>query len=106
MKTDVLENYDKDKVDPHFAQFAQFVDETNRYAKNEAYTVEGDNWATLFQKVWMGEMTLDAAIKDLEVRSTRDLKKAVTKGEYDAERQKRVNSYLKGADGLDLTMTH
>ncbi|MBQ8391669.1 MAG: extracellular solute-binding protein [Clostridia bacterium] len=106
MKTDVLENYDKDKVDPHFAQFAQFVDETNRYAKAEAFTIEGDGWATLFQKIWMGEMTIDAAIKDIGARASRDLKKAVAKGDYDAQRQKRVRRYLNGEDGLDLSMTH
>ena len=106
MKTDVLENYDESKVDPRFAKFAEFVDESNRYAKSETYTLEGDNWQTLFQKVWMGEMTMTEAINDISKRATRDLKKAVEKGDFDAERQKRVRRYLQGEDGLNLAMTH
>lgn len=106
MKTDVLEVYDKDKVSPQFAQFAEFVDETNRYAKNESYTYEGDSWATLFQKAWGGNLTLDQAIAQYEKNATDSLRRGVKKGEYDVERQKRVKRYLKGEDGLDLSLTH
>ena len=102
-KNDVLEVYDKDVVDPRFVKFAEFVDESVRFATNENFAVEGDNFQTLFQKVWMGDLTLDAAIKDYAARYERDFKKAVAKGEYDVERQKRVKRYLQGEDGLDIS---
>lgn len=105
-KTDVLESYDKSKTEPHFAKFAQFVDESARYAKNETYVLEGETWHQLFQKAWIGEISLDKAIADISARATDDLKKAVKNGDYDVERQKRVQRYLLGEDGLDLSMTH
>ncbi len=105
-KRDVLDIVDKSKIDPRFLKFGEFVDEEKRYAENEAYTLEGDTWDTLFQKVWMGDLTLDAAIKDLSTRATTALNRAVSKGEYDVARQKRVRRYLLGEDGLDLTKTN
>ncbi|MBQ8808258.1 MAG: hypothetical protein IJZ81_03000, partial [Clostridia bacterium] len=81
-----------------FLQFAEFVDEDKIYVSNEAYTLEGENWKTLFEKVWQGTMTLDAAIKEYEERSTESLKKSIKKGEYDVERQKRVLEYQKTGD--------
>lgn len=106
MKTDVLDNYDESKVSPQFAQFAEFVNETNRYAKHEAYTYEGDSWQSLFQKAWGGTITFDQAVAQYEKNATESLRRSVEKGEYDVERQKRVVRYLRGEDGLDLSMTH
>lgn len=105
-KRDVLEIVDESKIDPRFLKFGEFVDEETRYATSESYIVEGDNWETLFQKVWMGSITLDEAIADYEARATAGLKKAVSRGEYDVQRQKRVRRYLLGEDGVDITMTH
>ena len=105
-KRDVLEIVDRTKIDPRFLKFGEFVDEETRYAPDEEYTLEGDKWKILFQKVWMGDITLDEAIKDLETRSTTALKKAVSKGEYDVQRQKRVRRYLLGEDGVDIAITH
>ena len=34
------------------------------------------------------------------------LKKAVSRGEFDVARQKRVKRYLLGEDGVDISMTH
>lgn len=101
---EVLEAADKDKVDPRLYKFAEFVEPDKRYASAEKYVLEGDNWATLFEKVWIGDMTLDAAIADLNKRDTEGLRKAVKNGEYDVERQKRVVRYLKGEDGVDITV--
>ncbi len=106
LKHDVLEVVDESKIDPRFLKFGEFADEEKRNAKSETYTLEGDNWNTLFQKVWMGDMTFDAAVKDIEKRATEGLRKAVKKGDYDVERQKRVRRYLLGEDGLDLTKAH
>ncbi|MBQ8391571.1 MAG: extracellular solute-binding protein [Clostridia bacterium] len=106
-KTDVLEDYDKDAVDPRFAKFASFVDETKRFAQSEAHIIEGDNFNTLFQKVWIREISLDEATATLKKNQESGLKKAVAQGEYDVERQKRVNDYLQnGTEGLDLTWNH
>ena len=105
-KTDVLEVYDKDVVDPRFVKFAELVDETVRFAEHESVAVEGDNFQTLFQKVWMGELTLDSAIKDYSSRYEKAFKKAVAAGEYDVAREKRVRRYLQGEDGLDLSKTN
>lgn len=102
-KNDVLEVYDKDVVDPRFAKFASFVDDTKRYAESESVAVEGDSWGTLFQKVWMGDLSFDAAIKDYSSRYEKGFKQSVEKGDYDVERQKRVRRYLQGEDGLDLS---
>ena len=102
-KNDVLEVYDKDVVDPRFVKFAELVDETKRFATRESVAVEGDNFQTLFQKVWMGEMTFDAAIKDYTARYEKGFKTAVEKGDFDVEREKRVRRYLQGEDGLDIS---
>lgn len=105
-KRDVLEVVDENKMDPRFLKFGEFVDEEKRYATSESYSIEGDNWDVLFQKVWMGDMTLDAAIKDFSSRSTSGLRRAVKNGDYDVERQKRVRRYLQGEDNVDISMTH
>lgn len=103
-KRDVLDVVDKTKMDPRFLKFGEFVVEDARYARQEAYNVEGDKWGALFQKVWLGEMTLDAAIKDYSARSTDALRKAVERGEYDVERQKKVRRFLAGED-VDISMS-
>ena len=105
-KRDVLDIVDESKMDPRFLKFGELVDEEKRYATGESFVIEGDNWNTLFQKVWMGDMTLDAAIKDMSTRATAGLKKAVSRGEFDVARQKRVKRYLNGEDGVDISMTH
>lgn len=87
-KTDVLEVVDESKMDPRFLKFASFVDPYYKDYDEESYAVEGETWAVLFQKVWMGEISLDAAIKDYEKRSTDGLRKAIAKGEYDVAKQK------------------
>lgn len=97
-KRDVLDVVDKTKLDPRFIKFAEFVVEDARYAESETYTVEGLKWSDLFQKVWMGEMTLDEAMKDYSARATAALRKAVERGEYDVERQKKVRRFLAGED--------
>lgn len=102
-KNDVLEIYNKDAVDPRFAKFASFVDDTKRYATKESVIVEGESFGTLFQKVWMGEMTFDDALETYSESYAKDFKRTVEKGEYDIEREKRVRRYLQGEDGLDLT---
>ena len=104
-KNDVLEVYDKSVVDPRFVKFAELVDETKRFVTNEAFSLEGESFQVLFQKVWMGEMTLDEALADYKYRYERDFKKAVKNGEYDVERQKRVRLYLQGED-VDVSLTH
>ena len=92
-KKDVLDAVDMDKVDPRFAKFAALVeDDYKQYPASEKYIIEGDNWVTLFQKVWMGEMSLEEAIKDYEKRATEGLRTAVKKGQYNVERQKKINA--------------
>lgn len=105
-KSDVLEVYDKDVVDPRFVKFAELVDESLRFATRESVAVEGDNFQTLFQKVWMGDITLDQAIEDYSSRYEKGFKKAVASGEFDVAREKRVRRYLQGEDGLDISKTH
>ena len=97
-KTDVLESVDKSKLHPQFLKFAEFVDEDRVYVSDEAYVLEGESWKVLFEKVWQGNLTLDAAIKDYEKRSTEALRKAIKDGKYDVERQKRVNQYIETGD--------
>ncbi|MBQ8807874.1 MAG: hypothetical protein IJZ81_01035 [Clostridia bacterium] len=105
-KNDFLDEVDNSKVTPQFAKFSQWIDENKRYAKSEPYNVEGATWKDLFQKVWNKDMTLDAAIADYEKRATESLRRAIDKGDYDVERQKKVQRYLEGEDGLDLSWTH
>lgn len=90
-KTDVIEKADKSKIDPRFLKFAELVDDEYKDYPAETYVVEGDNWKVMFQKVWMGELTLDEAIKDMEKRSTAGLRKAVEDGTYDVARQKQID---------------
>ena len=90
IKNDVIAVADETKVEPQFKQFAALVETSGKGFVNEKYTIEGDNFNTLFQKVWIGEMSLDDAIKDFETRSTTALRKAVEKGLYDVDRQKEV----------------
>ena len=91
-KTDVLDVVDKSKLDPRLVKFAEFVPEKVYRYPSEKYTLEGENWEALFQKVWMGELSLDAAIKDLETRATAGLRKAVKAGTYNVARQKDINA--------------
>lgn len=91
-KTDVLEAVDRSKLDPRLIKFAEFVPAKVSLYPSEKYTIEGENWDTLFQKVWMGDITLDAAIKDFEKRSTAGLRKAVNDGSYDIVRQKETDA--------------
>ena len=91
-KKDVLDNVNMDKVDPRFLKFAALVEDDYKQYPGETYVVEGDNWTTLFQKVWMGEMSLESAIKDMEQRATAGLRKAVKKGDYDVNRQKAIEA--------------
>ena len=91
-KKDVLEVVDESKIDARFLKFASYVDEDYVAYPSESYVVEGDSWGTLFQKVWMGDMSLDAAIKDYEKRSTEGLRKAVKNNDYDVAKQKETNA--------------
>lgn len=91
-KKDVLEIVDEDKVNPIFLKFAALVDEDYKGYPSETYVTEGENWQTMFQKVWIGEISLDAAIKDIEKRATEGLRKAVKSGSYDVARQKAINA--------------
>ena len=87
------------------AKFASFVDDTKRFATKESVIEEGEKFGTLFQKVWMGEMTFDKALETYSASYARDFKRTVEKGEYDIEREKRVRRYLQGEDGVDISMT-
>ncbi len=91
-KKDVLEVADESKIDPRLIKFASFVPDEIKTYPAESYSIEGENWNTLFQKVWMGDITLDAAIKDFAARNTAGLKKAVSQGTYDVARQKEINA--------------
>ena len=91
-KTDVLEKVDKSKLDPRLVKFAEFVPEKVLRYPSEKYAVEGANWDALFQQVWIGDITLDAAIKDLETRATAGLRKAVKDGSYNVARQKETEA--------------
>ena len=91
-KSDVLEAVDINKVDPRFAKFAALVEDDYKQYPGETYSVEGEGWAVLFEKVWLGEMSLDAAIKDYEKRATKGLRKAVANGDYDVSRQKAIDA--------------
>lgn len=102
-KTDVLENVDESKVDPRFLKFAKFVNENKRYANQESYVSEGEDWKTLFQKVWQNKLTLEQAIKQLEKDDTDGLRRSIEKGTYSVERQKNVQAYLAGDDNADIT---
>lgn len=87
-KTDVLDVVDKSKMDPRFLKFAELVDPDYKAYYDEKYAVEGESWNNMFQKVWIGEMSLEEAIKDFEKRTTKSLRDAVSKGLYDVEKQK------------------
>lgn len=91
-KRDVLEVADEKKIDPRLMKFALFVPEGLKSYPTESYVLEGENWQTLFQRVWMGDISLDAAIKDIETRATAGLRKAVSQGAYDVARQKEIDA--------------
>ena len=91
-KKDVLEAADESKIDPRLIKFANLVPDDLKTYPSESYAIEGENWQTLFQKVWMGDITLEAAIKDFAARNTAGLKKAVSQGTYDVARQKEINA--------------
>ena len=90
IKNDVVEVADGTNLEPQFKQFALLAEKTTRGYASEKYTIEGVKFNDLFHKVWVGEMSLDEAIKDFETRSTTALRKDVEKGLYDVERQKKV----------------
>ena len=100
-KTDVLDVVDKSKIDPRFLKFAELVDEDYVAYPSEKFTTEGDDWKTTFQKVWMGEISLDAAIQDYAKRRTEGLRTSVKKGEYDVATQKATEAQ-KRADFVAL----
>ena len=90
-KKDVLEVADESKLDPRLIKFATFVPDDLKSYPTESYTIEGENWSTLFQKVWMGDISLDAAIKDYAARNTAGLRKAVKQGTYDVAHQREID---------------
>ena len=104
-KKDVLERVDQSKIDPNFLQFAEFVRDDARFATSESYVNEGELWKDLFSKAWAGDITLDEAIKIYEKNATAGLRKAIEKGTYDVERQRRVYKYLQGDDSQDVSYT-
>lgn len=89
-KNDVMEVADQKKVISQFKQYAELAERDIKGFVSQKYTVEGETFNDLFQKVWMGKISLDDAIKDFETRSTTALRKAVEKGNYDVEKQKEV----------------
>ena len=45
--------------------------------------MEGETESNVWQKLWLGKVTVDEAIKDLNTRATAALKKAVEEGKID-----------------------
>ena len=91
-KSDVLETADTSKTDPRHLKFASFLPEEIKRYPSQSYVLEGENWDVLFQKVWMGDITLDEAIKDIETRATAGLRDSVSKGIYDVQKQKQIEA--------------
>lgn len=94
-KRDVLEAVDESEIDPRLIKFASFVPDNLKKYPSESLAIEGDNWETLFQKVWMGELTLDEAIADIEARATTALRKGVANGTYNVARQKEIKAEMR-----------
>ena len=91
-KKDVLESVDESEIDPRLIKFASFLPDNIKRYPSETYTIEGEKWDVLFQKVWIGEMSLDDAITDMETRATAGLRKAVKEGSFDIAKQLEINA--------------
>lgn len=94
-KSDVLESADMSKVHPVFAKFAALTyDKHKEYQSPGTYVLEGKNWNQLFEDVWAGKISLDDAIADFSRRESEGIRKAVEKGTYDIEVDKRVQNEM------------
>ena len=82
-KKDVLDMIDESKVDKRFLKFSQFLDESYKVLPELTYAMEGETESNVWQKLWLGKVTVDEAIKDLNTRATAALKKAVEEGKID-----------------------
>ena len=82
-KTDVLENADNTKIDPHFEEFANLMYEDYVVRTNPTLKVEGESVDEVLRKAVLGRMTVDEAIEDINNRYTAAFKKGVEDGSID-----------------------
>lgn len=82
-KNDVLTGADESKLDPHFKQFAELMDENYEVITNPKLKIEGETADDVYRKAILGRITIDEAIEDINTRYTAALRKGVEDGSID-----------------------
>lgn len=80
---DVINSADESNLLPQFKQFAVLYDDEYVAVPSIPIKLEGDSSAVVFDKVFVGQITVDDAIADLNTRYTAALKKGVANGDID-----------------------
>lgn len=85
-KNDVIEAADNTKIIPQFEKFASFLDDEYVIKAIPPLKLEGDSYTKIMEKVFVGQMSLDDAIDDLNTRYSDALKKGVADGSIDVSK--------------------
>ncbi len=93
--TKAVENADTSKIEKQWQQFCEMQNITRAPGKSVPMTIEGDNYSLTYDKVWMGKMTIEEAINDLNTRYTAGLKKGIADGTINPDAYEKVN-YKRG----------
>ncbi len=78
--TSKIENADSSKFGKQWKQFCDLQKITRSPSKPIALKIEGDDMGIVCEKVWLGELTVDKAVKDLNKRYTEAFKKGIEDG--------------------------
>lgn len=84
-KKDAIEAADSSKLSTQFQDFANLLDENFKVIVPPSLKLEGDTFVDTFSKVWAEKVSVDDAIKDLNIRYTAAFKKGVEDGSINPE---------------------
>ncbi|UKI36995.1 MAG: hypothetical protein L6V93_01855 [Clostridiales bacterium] len=80
-KKDAIEAADSSKLSTQFQDFANLLDENFKVIVPPSLKLEGDTFVDTFSKVWAEKVSVDDAIKDLNIRYTAAFKKRALRTE-------------------------
>ncbi|MBD9009815.1 MAG: extracellular solute-binding protein [Clostridiales bacterium] len=92
--TKISDKADNSKTPKQWKEFCEMMKVTRKPEQDVKFKLEGDSDNIVGEKVWMDELTIDEAVKDLNTRYTSALKKGLADGSINPE-------YVKENQGMD-----
>ena len=89
--TRVAEAADSGKMSSQWVDFCKMAEISRAPSDSVSIKVEGDSSGVLFEKVWMGQLTVDEVIKDMNKRWSDGLKKGLEDKSIDPSAYKTQN---------------